>query len=307
MPRINNNTVTTKRARSRRNTDGCDDPDFMPKKKRGDNIITPQKVTRFSISPSRNLPPSLKSPGIVLTPPTKSIGVQVDTPPPGVVIKQEFPVGCIVAINGYDMDNGRWAKRSSAPTFYGCIEDPKDFDEARDMPEGEAFVSFVIAGDYEWLDKNGPNMLQSKYHHKTLMHMADAPVDMIEREGLNQDNFIRWFEKTGKGWRVKHHEDPCYGCGSPWCLVHEDRKGVKKLIEDIGACTRSTPNAKRYRCYREVIARKYGTLGYQQRKSTGWCFETKARSAFPEPSFTGFKIAETGSEGEPEYEKLFQF
>ena len=306
MSRVNNN-VTTKNARSHKKRDYDSDSDFVQKKKRDFSEVTPTKVTRFSNVSNRHLPPSLKSPGIVMTPPTKSIGIQVDTPPPGIIIKQEFPIGCIVAINGYDMDNGLWAKRSSAPTFYGCIEDPKDYDEARDMPEGEAFVSFVIAGDYEWLDKNGPNMLQSRYHHKTLMYMADAPADMTEREGLNEDDFTRWFERTSKGWRVKLHEDPCYGCGSPWCLVHEDRKGVKNLIADIGACTRSTPNAKRYRCYREVIARKYGVLGYQQRKSTGWCFETKARKALLESSFTGFKTAETGREGEAKYEELFQF
>ena len=82
---------------------------------------------------------------------------------------------------------------------------------------------------------------------------------------------------------------------------------MKNLIADIGACTRSTPNAKSYRCYREVIARKYGVLGYQQRKSTGWCFENKARKVFPESSFTGYKTAETGREGEAKYEELFQF
>ena len=306
MPRVNNN-VTTKNVRSHRKRDYNPDSDFVTKKKRSIPEVTPTKVTRFSDASTRTLPPSLKSPGITSTPPTKSIGIQVDSPPRAIVIKQEFPVGCIVAINGYDMDNGRWTKRSSAPTFYGCIEDPKDHDEARDMPEGEAFVSFVIAGHYEWLDKNGPNMLQSKYHHKTLMHMAAAPTDLTERDGLGEDDFTRWFTRTGRGWRVKHHEDPCYGCGSPWCLVHEDRKGVKKLIAEVGACTRSMPNAKRYRCYREVIARKYGVLGYQQRKSTGWCFETKAREAFPDPSFTGFKTAETDREEEAEYEELFQF
>ena len=60
-------------------------------------------------------------------------------------IKQEFPIGYIVATNGYDMDNGCWPNHYQAPTFYGCVEDPKDFDvtEARDMPEGEACVNFV--------------------------------------------------------------------------------------------------------------------------------------------------------------------
>ena len=80
------------------------------------------------------------------------------------------------------------------------------------MPEGEAYVSFIIAGCSEWLDKNGPNMIQSNYHHKTLMYMTDTPINLADREGLNEDDFTPWFQKTSKGWRVKHHEDPCYGC-----------------------------------------------------------------------------------------------
>lgn len=30
-------------------------------------------------------------------------------------------------------------------------------------------------------------------------------------------------------------------------------------------------------------------LGYQQRKMTGWYFETATRVAFPDVTFTGFK------------------
>ena len=40
-----------------------------------------------------------------------------------------FPVGSIVSINGYDFDYGRFRTRENAPNIYGCVENPKNFDE----------------------------------------------------------------------------------------------------------------------------------------------------------------------------------
>ena len=47
---------------------------------------------------------------------------------PVVVIKEEFPIGSLVSIHGFDLDNGRWKSRCNAPTFFEYIEDPSNFD-----------------------------------------------------------------------------------------------------------------------------------------------------------------------------------
>ena len=55
----------------------------------------------------------------ILKPRTKDIGIQVESLPAAntVMIKEEFPKGSIVSINGYHMDHGRYKKRSEAPIF----------------------------------------------------------------------------------------------------------------------------------------------------------------------------------------------
>ena len=60
------------------------------------------------------------------------------------------------------------------------------------------------------------------------------------------------------------------------------------MIATIGECFRSTPKQKRFKCYRDAVAKRWGVLGYQQRKSTGWCFENAVGVAFPDESFTGY-------------------
>ena len=47
---------------------------------------------------------------------------------PVVVIKEELPIGSLVSINGFDLDNGRWKIRCNTPTFFEYIEDPSNFD-----------------------------------------------------------------------------------------------------------------------------------------------------------------------------------
>ena len=73
----------------------------------------------------------------------------------------EFNTRFIMNINGYDLDYGKYKKRNNAPTFYGCVEDPRNLDhkEVRDLETNNLIVSFVVSGEYEWYDKNVPNVL----------------------------------------------------------------------------------------------------------------------------------------------------
>ena len=66
-----------------------------------------------------------------------------------------------MSINGYDLDYGKYKKWSKAPTFYGCVEDPRNLDckEVRDLDTNDLIVSFFVCREYEWYDKNVPNVL----------------------------------------------------------------------------------------------------------------------------------------------------
>ena len=67
----------------------------------------------------------------------------------------EFPHGCIVSINGYDLDYGRYKERKHAPIFYGVVEDPvnHDADVICNIKDDQVIVRFVVSGEYEWYDK----------------------------------------------------------------------------------------------------------------------------------------------------------
>ena len=61
------------------------------------------------------------------------------------------------------------------------------------------------------------------------------------------------------------------------------------MINAIGECFMSSQKQKRFRCYRDAVARKWEVLGYQQRMHTGWCFENTVGVAFPDESFTDYR------------------
>ena len=146
-----------------------------------------------------------------------------------VLVKREFPVGSIVCISGRDLDYGRWKNRSTAPKFYGCVEDVSGYNtgDKDDCKEGQSFVTFVVAGYYEWYNKNTPNVLQSHYDDDLLTMFLLPPTDLKNEEVFDEDDVTRFFTKTDRGWLVKSHEAPCYGCGDPWCLLHNDRRNFK--------------------------------------------------------------------------------
>ena len=203
-------------------------------------------------------------------------------------------IGSIVGINGYDLDNGRYKVKRNAPMFFGLVMDPRKINHpegADDLKDDELFVKFVVSGEYEWYDKNVPNCTFGNYKKSKLV-LCHPPLGNMSGSSYYEkvNDSSKWFDKTQSGWVVKVFEDPCYGCGSPWCLYHENRAECKQLLSDIG--DKSMPNKqKRYHCYRDAISMKWGTLGHASRKRVGWCWENKCRVAFPEKTanYTGYK------------------
>jgi len=163
------------------------------------------------------------------------------------------------------------------------------------MKDDEVYVTCNIAGAYKWDSTNFPNVLQSTYNTGDLTLCSFPQDNLVDAEPRFDNNYTKWFTKTEEGWMIKHHDDPCYGCGNPWCMLNENRSNLKELIANIGRCKRSTNKQKRYRCYRDTIALKYGTLGYQQMQPTGWCFENAVRVSFLDLEHTGYKpVMESG-------------
>ena len=130
-----------------------------------------------------------------------------------------FPKGSIVYINGFDLSFNKYKSRSSAPRFYGCVQNPSDHDheDARYVKESEAYVSFVLAGEFEWYDKNKPNAITGAYPKSLLTLCAFPPGDCSGAGLCSEENFLKLFDKKDGKWNIKIHEDPCYGCGPPWC------------------------------------------------------------------------------------------
>ena len=55
---------------------------------------------------------------------------------------------CIISIDGYDLNFGRFQSRKNAPIFYGTVEDLKNVDtnEIDDLSTDEPIVRFIASG-----------------------------------------------------------------------------------------------------------------------------------------------------------------
>ena len=84
-------------------------------------------------------------------------------------VSDDCPHESIVSINGYNLDYGRFPRKKDAPLFYGVVEDPSDHDDHVDLKNDELIVRFVVSGEYEWYDKNSPNVLLSNYKNHTFL------------------------------------------------------------------------------------------------------------------------------------------
>ena len=207
--------------------------------------------------------------------------------------KDYFPKGCLVSINGFDLDFGCYKNRKAAPTFYGCVEDPRNYGEyeTKDLCDNEVLVSFIVAGLYEWYDKNSPNTLTASYPKSQLTFTAFPPSDTNQVVFSHEDDFTKWFYKSVHGWKVKAHEDPCYGCGSPWCLWSQYCVELKALLLQLDRNKNLTNTEKRYHCYREGISMKWGASWYAQHRTCGWCWVHKVCTTFPDGkgNYKGFE------------------
>ena len=222
--------------------------------------------------------------------------------------KDEFPFGSIVSINGYDLDYGRFTEKRNAPMFFGVVENPVNHDNADTdkLESDELIVRFVVSGEYEWYDKNVPNVLMSSYKKNHLSLISYPPMRRKDKDALDEVDVTRWFVKGRSGWEVRVFDNPCYGCGSPWCLYHQYRGELKNMIGTLKENHRMTMKQRRYRCYRDAVSLKWGALGHATRKRAGWCWENVVHVAFPEESgnYTGFKVCNhTDSEGEGDITK----
>ena len=222
-------------------------------------MITPQKVKHF---------PKTQSVGTQ----TKSKKDKITTLQDTNLVKKEFPVGSIVGINGRDLDYGRYKVRKHAPTFYGVVDPHANhtYEGSNPVAEGWTYVTFVVSGEYEWYDKNEVNTLSAAYHDTLLTLCSYPPVDSVNYDPITEDDLSRWFTKLNGHWIIKVQETPCYGCGSPWCMLHLDRAYLCGMISDVDSSKHLTiAREKRFRCYRNAVSRRWGVLGYQQRKRVG--------------------------------------
>ena len=294
-----------------------DDEDFVTKKLKIDRMRQKTLTQRERLLPLEHNPPlkrlqkvsptkkrrTSQSVPVTPTPPrklkstaTQTIGNMKNLEP----IAINFPYGSIVSINGYNLDYGRFPRKVDAPLFYGIVEDPSDHDEhVEDLQGDELIVRFVVSGQYEWYDKNSPNVLLSNYKKSYLALCRRPPTITSEVDSLEDlvDN-TRLFVQGRRGWEVRVFEDPCYGCGNPWCLYKQHRTELKEMINFLKGNRRMTMKQKRYRCYRDAVSIKWGALGHASRKRVGWCWETAVRVAFPDEvgNYTGYKVGHSETE-----------
>ena len=87
-----------------------------------------------------------------------------------------FPVGSIVCINGYDLDYGKFKQKKNAPMFYGVVADP-DHNSGK-LKDDELLVTFVISEEYKWYNRNVPNALVSNYKKRYLVQCHLPPVNI---------------------------------------------------------------------------------------------------------------------------------
>ena len=230
----------------------------------------------------------------VLQEPKKTKKVKADP-----AIKREFPYGSIVRINGRDMDDITWKYREDAPQFYGLVENPDHYDDAsvEGAVEGESYVTFVICGEYEWIDKNNHHVMRGKYADEVLYLVAYPPQDDKKICYKNAQDPMRYFQKKGNSWTINQLPGPCYDCGCPWCIFSTNRRALCNIVAFVRR--RSGPmedKEKRWRCYRAAANHIFGVLEHRERRRLGWCFVSYVRNTFPEETnnFAGFRYANMG-------------
>ena len=60
----------------------------------------------------------------------------------------------------------------------------------------------------------------------TLEQLPPKDLNIVDCEEV--PDYIKWFDETNYGnkfgWKIKHYEDKCSACGSPFCLYKKIQK-----------------------------------------------------------------------------------
>ena len=259
-------------------------------KEKGTALITPQKEkmrVTFKIEPGKikvedsSKPSALETASVTKTVSPTTCGKVKEVYDPDT---SPFEVGSIVSINGRDLDGFRFRNRMTAPTFYGVVNKMTVLD---DIGFGDTKVSFVSSGQYEWVDKRNPNVMTGVWPHSKLTAYPYPPRDQHQDEPFNELDPGRWFKRGEGGWEVKELEDVCQACASPWCMWYKNNTLCKDIIQSVvdeSDLYDTTKAARRVAYYRAVKSR-YGSLGWNARVRTGWCYEQAVNKKFPNQCF----------------------
>jgi hypothetical protein len=208
----------------------------------------------------------------------------------------KFPFGSVVAINGTDMDEYRWKQRNQAPIFYGVVGNPYHFDcqVAQNInKKKESMVTFVLNGQYEWLDSDLLNVMSYKYDNRTLTIVSYPPVNPSKSRYKRDTSPMRDFQNTEGKWTIINHQDACLMCASPWCLYKNNKQIVDNIIEEQkNTNVHDKHNKKRFNCYVACARRILEDANAGNRVRLGYCILKYVRAAFPENDpndYTGFK------------------
>ena len=130
-------------------------------------------------------------------------------------------------------------------------------------------VSFVVSGEHEWYNKNKPNIFCGHYHGSVITTVCQCPKDTTNYDDFSTDDLTWWFTKGSNGWTVNESEVPYYTCGSPWCILDMDRKGLYRVVKEVGLDYLTLPQSKSYRYFKKVIVSMWVHLGYQNSRRAG--------------------------------------
>ena len=214
-----------------------------------------------------------------------------------------YPYGCLVSINGTKVNPYLWRDSKKAPTYYGVVENPKEVNDikAAFLDDDKSWVTFVASGHQEWTNGEVTNTVRDNF---SLIDLTLEKLPPNERTSMNSEadeHFLKWFEPTKIGskykWSVKKLPNPCDRCGSPFCLHHNHKRILNKVLEELVSDDKLCNEQKRFIAYKRAIKEEHGRLGDGNRRRVGYCWENLVKSTFPSEEYTGF--VPTGSDEVP--------
>ena len=147
-------------------------------------------------------------------------------------LKSKIPYDSAVSINGKHFDKQKWPHKHEASTSLRIIQNPYHHDgrEEEEIDERlESYVTFVVSGHYEWKETDKLNTVSGKYKKNLLNIISYPPRDTKPIRYRGKTDPLRHFVKSNGKWDLRNHQNPCLGCGSPWCEFKNTEKKWKKL------------------------------------------------------------------------------